>query len=280
MGGDVARTAVVSGTATGVLWVVIALAGAGLLSTGCGSASPPPATLAMPAPEAAKDPTDWPAPAVPRPSDPARRPPAHTPPGAPDVRDHRRADFEWPPPEASAIAEIEPGYFSSDRTLWDAAHRIRQMLVRHGYEDQGWYTTGTGFAVVTRCERIDGDGTPRQDPRFSMDIPMFHDFSLLGIARAMFSAPQGRFRVIMIAVTSDPASIRRRTHDGGAGTVERLGQHGDAVIPQELQTPPLEGHSALILFYEITKLGDQPPRIVADGLTVDTHVRGSGMEIR
>jgi hypothetical protein len=164
--------------------------------------------------------------------------------------------------------------------LLNAAERIRRMLVRHGYADLGFYLTQTGFAVVTRCERIDGAGAPLQDPRFSVDIPRLRDFSLSGIVSAMFSAPQGRFRVIMIAVTSDPGSIRRRTSDGTAGAVELLGPGGDPVIPREFDSIGFSGYTALALFYEITKTGEQPPHVVGDGLTVDAHLRGSGLETR
>jgi hypothetical protein len=274
MGGDVARTGVVPKAGTALRLAVIALVGAGFLAAGC-APRPLPVTAAKPSAEKG---TDWPAAARPAPPAADRRhesvgdPPGMGSPPSPSL--------EWPPPDASAIAEIEPSYFLDDRTLLDAATRLRQMLVRHGYEDLGWYVTQTGFAVVTRCERIDGRGAPLHDPRFSVDIPSFHDFSFSGIARAMFSAPEGRFRVIMIAVTSDPASIRRRAHGGDASPVEALGLDGDAVVPQELQTLRFQGYTALILFYEISKVGDKPPRIVADGLTVDTHIRGSGLETR
>ncbi len=186
--------------------------------------------------------------------------------------------LEWPPPDPSAIAEIEARYFAGDRTLWDAAERIRGMLVRRGYQDLGWYRTGTGFAVATRCERIDDSGIPLGEPRFSTTIPRFHDFSLRGIARALFSAPRGRFRVIVIAVTSDPGAVHRRTGTTDATAVEALSAGGNAPIPRTLDQVSLARHAALILFYEIAKLGDASPRIVTDGLTSADHVRGSGLE--
>lgn len=186
--------------------------------------------------------------------------------------------MKWPPPLPSAFALLQPILFEDDHTLYDVAGHVQEALARRGYSDMSWYIIPNGFAVVTRCERISDTGAPLDHPRFSSDIERIHEFSLRGMLSALFRAPRGRFRVLLVAVTSDPASIVGRTDDRDGDTLTNLSRFGGFAIPEELNDSPRNGHSAFILFYELSKRGDRDLEVVHDGaLTSADEVTSTGL---
>ncbi|HSO35923.1 MAG TPA: hypothetical protein VLT33_25525, partial [Labilithrix sp.] len=70
----------------------------------------------------------------------------------------------WPPPPPTStwMGELDA---ATGRSFGEAAGDLASMLREAGYDALQWYPIGArhdhGFAVTTRLERIDDDGTPR-----------------------------------------------------------------------------------------------------------------------
>ena len=109
----------------------------------------------------------------------------------------------WPPPTATSVWLAEP---SASATLGDASGFIGEALRKAGYVDQRWFPIGAhyehGFAVTTRLERIDEDGTPKS--LVERWLPQYPEAAslrwLTGSAETYLPRP-GRYRVLLVAFT-------------------------------------------------------------------------------
>jgi hypothetical protein len=109
----------------------------------------------------------------------------------------------WPPPGATSAWIAES---SGAVTFGAEAEHVEDSLRDAGYRDQHWYPIGVdfahGFAVSTRLERIDDDGTPK--PTAERWSALYPDASTLKwLARA--SEPRlptpGRYRAFIVTFT-------------------------------------------------------------------------------
>ncbi len=114
-------------------------------------------------------------------------------------------DFPWPPPQPTTMAPIPSNFLRSNGTtaLENVASRIETALNANGYFDRSYYGVPGGFALVTRIERINEDGTSRQDGRWSDEYrhePIFNFESFLSV---LFTAQPGYYRVIVFVVSPE-----------------------------------------------------------------------------
>ena len=121
------------------------------------------------------------------------------------IKIKKHPNLPWPLPKASARVVIPdellpvPSNRSSQLTIIDNA--LSDALTTSGYVEKSYYQIPGGFALVTRIERINSDGTPHSD-RWSPEIRPLQNFSLKGYLRALFTAERGYFRIIVFTVTS------------------------------------------------------------------------------
>jgi hypothetical protein len=113
--------------------------------------------------------------------------------------------FPWPPPQASAtevipspLVEVESG-----RTrLRDVDRRITAALEQNGYYESSYYAVTKGFALVTKMEQIESDGTPKEGPQRWVLVPQRPEkFTLARYITALFGATPGHYRTIVFIVT-------------------------------------------------------------------------------
>jgi hypothetical protein len=109
----------------------------------------------------------------------------------------------WPPPGATSSWLAEP---AAPSTLGEAALRIRDSLRAAGYTDQRWLPIGVhyehGFAVTTRLERVDDDGTPGpSSERWLSAYPGAVSLRWLDGSATPFLPSRGRYRVLLVAFT-------------------------------------------------------------------------------
>ena len=115
--------------------------------------------------------------------------------------------FPWPPPRASATAEIPRRFFSSESgellRLRDVKRALQAALESCGYFEKSYYSVPSGFAMVTRLEQINHDGTSKKPPdRWAVEVQRLRKFSLKAYLKALFSANPGYYRIIVFAVTT------------------------------------------------------------------------------
>jgi peptidoglycan-associated lipoprotein len=117
--------------------------------------------------------------------------------------------LQWPPPQPS-VEETLPLRLCHDpanatvQGSWDLLHAA---FGRAGFPgDERTYTVGRkeGFAVVGRIEAINDDATFKPEPnRFVTPAMLPHgSFELSQVMRALFARVTGRYRVIMLIVTT------------------------------------------------------------------------------
>jgi len=173
--------------------------------------------------------------------------------------------FPWPPPRASASVVMPPGFLRlRELTLGDAAKLINAALDGGGYVDRSYFAAPGGFAMVTRLERIDADGTPKQEERWSVESPPLQSFSLGAYLRALFTAPAGYYRIIVFVVSSQPfaqAAEGVSRDDALAWLHEGLNRLPDS-IASALYT---ERHDVTALIYQFEQPGRQDALLVLQG---------------
>jgi hypothetical protein len=76
-----------------------------------------------------------------------------------------------------------------------------------GYNERSYYSVPDGFAIVSRLEQIEEDGTSKPLPnRWAVEIGPLQEFSLSRYLQVLFTADPGFFRVIVFVVTPHPFS--------------------------------------------------------------------------
>ncbi len=164
--------------------------------------------------------------------------------------------FPWPPPTPTTQAELDRGLLVRDgKTLGDVAGRLTKALAGRGYSERSFYHAPGGFVLATRLEQIDLDGTPKAGrQRWSAKLPPREIFSLSGFINALFSAPEGHYRVIVFVVNDQPFSTSGRT----ASQADALAwvRGGLNRLPPSIAKAPLNGaHDGTALIYQFRKVG-------------------------
>jgi len=189
------------------------------------------------------------------------------------------AYFPWPPPQWTKRAELPMELLlpTADRTYGAALDGIKRALSRAGIEQ--WSVYGLpeeGFAVVAEMEHIYADGTPLPGPNrwlHNREAPM-HGVTFDEIVRVLFRAPEGRYRVIALLVTSQIVTAG----GGDPAGVSRLPTIGPSNLPQETRARRFSATNeprCVALVYEFRKslaVGAGQSATVAPILSADSGV--------
>lgn len=173
--------------------------------------------------------------------------------------------FPWPPPRPATrhvLATERLGTAGAPATLGEAADRLLAALGRAGYAEHSFFSIQPnpdrppeGFALVTRLEQIEPDGAPKPVPdRWSVELPARELFSLGDFVRALFTAPEGHYRVIVFTLTGLPVAPgdEEPTRDQAS---DWLGS-GLAHLPAALADLPwTRDHVATALIYQFRQVG-------------------------
>lgn len=167
--------------------------------------------------------------------------------------------FPWPPKEASAATRIPSAYLLNEaaNTLFDVAERLERALTDTGYSERSYYAVPKGFALVTRLEQIAPDGTPRNVPdRWAVEMTPPSVFSLSSYLKALFTAQEGHFRIIVFLVTAAPFSQDTENAVRREEAMDWL-SGGTQFLPASIGNLPFgERHYCVAMIYEF----EQPTR--------------------
>ncbi len=162
--------------------------------------------------------------------------------------------FPWPPPRASASQVVPLQFFTdagnADLKLGAVEQQIRDALDATGYFERSYFATPQGFAIVTRIERINDDGSLKSvDERWSDTPGLGGNFDLSSYLRGLFTARVGRFRTIVFVITAAPF------HQADAGVsrdeVENWLAEGFNVLPASIAALPFTAdYACTALIYE------------------------------
>lgn len=194
--------------------------------------------------------------------------------------------FLWPPPRASSMTVLPrslletmraAGESRKTKTLGDLDKTIRSALDSAGYGSRSYYKIPGGYAIATQLERFVDDGRPAPGvDRWAVASKLW-PFSLENYIKALFATEPGRFRVIVLIVTSTPVqlssegAVRKQAIDWVMG--------GFNVLPPEIAEVLYDGAmNCTALVYEFKKAPGGAPEAERPGqLTGDVHMSGSGL---
>jgi len=126
------------------------------------------------------------------------------------------AEFPWPPPDPSTQIVLPTDGLIKVQvdTLSTFNQRLNRALDLADYGDRRYYAVPRGFALVTRVERTDADGTPRKPPgRWLLDQSAAISFSISGLAEILtnfVNVPPGYYQVLVFVVTDVPFNSNER----------------------------------------------------------------------
>ena len=122
-------------------------------------------------------------------------------------------EFKIPPPLASASQEVPRNLLVGDKTqplLGDAEAALNAAFEQCGYSEKSYYAlregsgVRDGFALASRMERINPDGSTNAEDRWLDDVPPMRKFSTADYVAALFRARPGHYRVIVFVLTNKP----------------------------------------------------------------------------
>lgn len=237
--------------------------------------------------------------------------------GAPSIsKEAVIPEFPWPPPAASASLvlpnafvlgqwrlhrEVHPlrrtgqyfyyYYYDEEELvrLWDSGGprlihvnaTLTNALSGAGYYEASYYSVPDGFAVVTRLEQINSDGTPKPSPsRWETQPRRLEKFSLAEYLRALFLANPGFYRIIVFVVTPHPFTQSREvvTREEAISWL----RFGANVLPLELSLQPYSAaFTCTALIYEFEKVDVQAKATikVPGRLSAQIHIEKSGIGV-
>lgn len=202
--------------------------------------------------------------------------------------------FPWPPPQWTSRTEVPltlllPTGGPTRATYGDAVDRITKALRRGKIDSWSVYELpGNGFAVVAEMEHIYDDGSPAPGKaRWLLNSEPPLRWSLDDLIKRLFSAPQGRYRVIALVVTTLSVVA---DHGKDPGEIQPLPPAGPTNLPPESRAAPLSvverPPTCAALVYEFKKrLGAGVPADASakwlasgeSGLTATEHLVRAGL---
>jgi hypothetical protein len=246
---------------------------AALLVVSCGCAKQAPIVAAGPPPP--------PPPTVVQSSPPLPPPKAARRPAAAVRPVPAMPSFPWPPPQSSSRLVLLNSLLVSGQqnpNLGNIDDRITAALLSAGYSERAYFAVPDGFAVVTKLEQINNDGTSKQPPArwVATDDSGPSSFSLSSYIRALFTANAGYYRVIAFLVTDVPFAAT-----GAAPTEDQTSswlRNGFNGLPADVRPKPYgAGFSCTALIYEFMRTESSPPTLTSNGPDAETHLQKAGI---
>ncbi len=191
-------------------------------------------------------------------------------------------EFPWSPPKASALITLPDEYFQLPKEraalLSDIDNLLSSALRYAGYGEKSYYAVPDGFALVSRLEQINPDGTPKFDmDRWATKVKPLRKFSLESYLNALFTSQLGYFRVIVFVVTPHPflqSGVRVSSDEVKVWVHNGLNKLPSFVGVQEYTL----GYSVTALIYELKKEnGQNAVTLIPGNLSAITHLEKSSI---
>lgn len=219
-------------------------------------------------------------------------------------------EFPWPPPAASSFVTISlRGLLDSTEVSWiydyyrhsmrnyihpkkfiELAEKGRPLLLHAdallrftlesaGHYETSYYSVPDGFALVSRLEQIEEDGSPMPLPaRWDTRVRNITRFSLGDYLRALFVAPPGYYRLVVFVVSPHP--FAQSSQSISRDIAESWLRFGANALPTKLALQPYtEQYICTALIYEFEKFDTQKKPILRRPGRLDarTHIVKSGI---
>ena len=189
--------------------------------------------------------------------------------------------YPWPPEQPSSLVSLTQSLrFAHDRftSLYQVSEMLSQALETSGYFERRYYRAPDGFALVTRLEQTDADGTPLAEGTRYLLPGDDRNFSFVDYVRSLFFVPDGYYRFIAFIVTDQPYTPTQEVLPEDEA-ITRL-QGGSVALPNvyhEMQFTDAHRLDALIYEFHITAHTDNVKPVLPGRLPPNTHLEKSGL---
>ncbi|MFX0135520.1 MAG: DUF4384 domain-containing protein [Candidatus Hodarchaeota archaeon] len=191
--------------------------------------------------------------------------------------------FPWPPPQASSWMVIPYNMIRTSSnellTFKDVNQKFERALSSCGYSDKSYYAILDGFAIVTRLEQINQDGTPKEPPeRWLLDVQPLRIFSLKEYLKALFTAKVGYYRIIVFIFS--PHSFSHTAAKVSSQEAQEWFSPGGNTLPSSIEQKVYsKKYKCTALIYEFEQYGsDERPEVKSPGrLTAKTHLEQANL---
>jgi len=191
--------------------------------------------------------------------------------------------FPWPPPRSSARIRIPSRFFEEANKqflLKDIAKKLEETFDQAGYVERSYYSVPEGFALVSRLEQFNSDGTPKEEQeRWSVRVKSSKVFSLSSYIKALFTANAGHYRVIVFTVTSVPIIYSDNVRVDSKVATDWV-QRGIPKLPPIIgKRPFLSEHYCTALIYEFEQVTPDHEAVLKNpgNLTGRKHLEKSNL---
>jgi hypothetical protein len=190
-----------------------------------------------------------------------------------------KTEFPFPPPRASAFEEIDRKLLVGDNPhplLSDAAAALTTAFKSCGYGERSFYPIPNGFALASRLEHMNEDGTSSDD-RWELDVRPVKDHTIESYLKALFRARPGHYRVIVFILTN--VSFEQKSETATSEQANDWAFSGKPALPKEIgEQDYSDDHVCTALIYEFRRLGEQKATFVKPSeMTGQTHLEKSGL---
>ncbi len=199
--------------------------------------------------------------------------------GAEGPEETQIPQFPFPPPLASAFEEIPRELlvaYKAQPKLKDVDVALSSAFARCGYGEKSFYAVPDGFAMASRLEQINADGSFGTN-RWAAETAPIRTFSIESYLGALFRARAGHFRVVIFMVTNHPfnQTDAKITSDQAKSWVKK----GSNKLPKKIgDRDYTDDYTCMALIYEFETLGGGQARFVEPSeITGRTHLEKSGL---
>lgn len=192
--------------------------------------------------------------------------------------------FPWPPPKWTSRFVLPRGLVVNERpeSLGAYYDRLRSALQRARIEEWSVYAVGSdGFAIVSRMESIQSDGTPQPGGRrWSTERTPGARDSFWQYLQSLFRAEAGRYRVIAFVMT--PLAVTAAADAPSRQLMDEMLRLGAAELPRSLRNRVVDSVHCEALIYEFLRsTEDDRARLVESSELLPTqHLAAAGLWTR
>ncbi|HEX4638068.1 MAG TPA: hypothetical protein VH170_01130 [Chthoniobacterales bacterium] len=187
--------------------------------------------------------------------------------------------FPFPPPQASASDEIPRELLVAEKTgpkLKDVDAVLSRAFAKCGYGEKSFYAVPDGFAMASRLEQINDDGSFNAN-RWSLQTAAMKSFSIESYLHALFQTRAGHFRVVVFVVTNHPfqqTDVKVNSDEAKSWVRKGLNQ-----LPKKIGDRDFtDDYTCTVLVYEFKSLGGGEAKFVEPSeITGHTHLEKSGL---
>jgi len=182
-------------------------------------------------------------------------------------------EFPFPPPQPSASLDMTD-YFTTQTSLGAIAQQLKNALNQCGYYERQYYYIRSGFALVTRIEQYQNDGSSLGEPERWSAQPYRQNESWAAYFRNLFTANPGHFRVFVFIVTDEPL-VANTDREVSRQTVESWLREGANRLPTHISEKPRTKDTtvtALIYDFLVEEATNKAQLRLPAALSSNTHL--------